>query len=96
MQISSLIHMPRPRILYPKCDTESSELMAEKGLMLSEMSEPMICTNGLTKQEVLNSSALCKCWRSLYDFYMIWWFIFYPMIRFLAQSWICMVYKEIK
>jgi len=45
------MQMPRPRIQYPKHYTEASELMAEKGLMLSEtMSEPMICTNGLPEE----------------------------------------------
>lgn len=56
MQIFSLLQMPRPRILYPKHYTEASELMAEKGLMLSEtVSEPMICTNGLSEDGATQS-----------------------------------------
>lgn len=51
MQISSSMQMPRPRILYPKHDTEASELTAEKGVMLVEkMSEPMTWTNGLSEE----------------------------------------------
>ena len=48
------------------------------GLMLAQtMNEPMIWTKGLAEEGILNSSAQCKSLRSLYDFCMIWWFIFY-------------------